>query len=206
MMVTSSPSSTAKLIPRSARKSPYETSIPRTMSTSSLLSQVGLDNLRVRADRFRGTLGNLRPVVKDDNSSAEIHHDVHVVFDEKNPDPLIAKLPDQLHHLGRLLETKARGRFIEKKDVRMKGERTGDLQPFFEAERQGSGHLLRVGAQAGPVDDRLHLRQDLGLAEGADRFQERRVEPVPAGNEHISLHVEVLERANNLKGSPDPQM
>ena len=72
-----------------------------TSSIARLLSKVSLDDFRIRTDFMRGPLGDLTPMIEDHDPLAQIHDDLHVVFDEENTDSLIPEGSNQLHELKR---------------------------------------------------------------------------------------------------------
>src|SRR3954466_6186439 len=65
--VTSSPSRTSRLTPRSAGTLPYRTVMPSTRSTAHPFAEIGADHLGMAAHRPGRPLGDLAPLVEHDD-------------------------------------------------------------------------------------------------------------------------------------------
>src|SRR5512133_1332145 len=110
---TISPSSTSSDIPWRTWRSPYATSISRTLSKEVLLSQVCLDHPLVLRD-FRGRpLGDLLAVVQDDYPLGYIHSRGHDVLDHDQRDPAVPQPLDDAQHLHELRGVKSRHHLVE---------------------------------------------------------------------------------------------
>src|SRR2546426_8644258 len=103
MMVTMLPACTRTDTPRSTSTSSYpartswrsRSGAPSRCSTA----KVGLDDLRVSADRRRRALGDLLAMVQHHHALGDVHHDLHVVLDQEGGLAPPAQPSGGLHHL-----------------------------------------------------------------------------------------------------------
>src|SRR6266480_4686277 len=124
---TSSPSSTAKSIPLTARMPPYWTSSPLT-SSSTLRPQIGFDDLGVALHLRRRALRNLFSIIQHQHAVADLHHQAHVMLDEQYGDAFASHGLNELAQGKRLRRVHAGGRLVEREQLRLGGERARDLE------------------------------------------------------------------------------
>src|SRR5829696_6407238 len=121
--VTTSPSSTLSVMPLSASIEPYAVTMSFTSSSGialALLPQVGLDDLRVVADRLRLALGDLLAVVEHRHLLGDSHDHLHVVLDQQDRHAqVVAQLAHELGELLGLLRVHAGGRLVEQQQLRL---------------------------------------------------------------------------------------
>src|SRR5690606_41231676 len=86
---------------------------------------------------------------------------------------------DQVPHLGLLAVVEAGARLVEEQQIRLAGERPGDLHPALLAVRQGPGRAVPVAAQADEVEPVVRLLGALALAPAVPRGGGQRVEDAP---------------------------
>ena len=94
------------------------------------LAQVGLDDARVGAHLGGLALGDLLAVVEHGDVLGDAHDDLHVVLDQHDRDAaLVAQLVHELRELVGLLRVHAGRRLVEQQQLRVGGQRAGDLDP-----------------------------------------------------------------------------
>ena len=93
-------------------------------------------------DLLRRALGDLAAEVEHDDLVGDAHHHRHVVLDEQHRQlELVAQPPDQLRQLVDLGVGQPAGRLVEHQQLRVAGERPGDLDALQRAERQPGRRL-----------------------------------------------------------------
>jgi hypothetical protein len=117
-----------------------------------VLTEVGLEHFRVVADLSRGAGGDDAAEVEHHDPVADLHDEVHVVFDEDHRHPL-AHAADQVAELAHLLAGEPRRRLVEQEQLRLADECAGEGDPFLDTV----GKL--AGQSAGELGDleRLEL-------------------------------------------------
>jgi hypothetical protein len=144
-------------------------------------------------------------VIQNHDSLAEVHDHLHVVFNEKNANPLIANLTDEFHKLGRFLKSQAGGRFVEEKKTGLECQGTGDFKTFFKAKGKVFGYLFKIGLEADFIDERPNLRLDFRLPKWTSGLPKRGIDPMAESHQDIGLHIQILEWTDNLKSPANTQ-
>src|SRR4030042_1770628 len=144
-------------------------------------------------------------MIQNDNPFAEVHDDLHVMLDEKNPYSLFPDLADEFHELSRFFKAQAAGGFIQKEKTGLEGKRTGNLQSLFNAKGKVFRFLSGIGAKSGPINELLNLSKDFRFPKRCEGFSKGRIVWVSGGDQNIGLHIQILKRANELKRPAYPQ-
>src|SRR5262245_58951859 len=116
MIETISSARTSADTPRSTSISPYPactSSSRRSGSRAALSAKICLDDLRVAPDDLRRALGDLLTVVEHHDALRDIHHHVHVVFDQQHGLPRSVQAADLLFHLVDHGRVHRGGRLVE---------------------------------------------------------------------------------------------
>src|SRR5215211_1347217 len=163
--------------------------------TSTLLSEVGLDHARVLADLGGLALGDLLAVVEHGDPVGDVHHDLHVVFDQE--DRQVAFFSQLLHErgeAGRLLRVHPRGGLVQQQQGGVGREGPGYLDPPLVAVGQVRRRLLVDLLAQADVPKRLArlLADRLLLLPHPRRAQHRSEQP--------RLHPRVLADHDVLDG------
>src|SRR5690606_8139482 len=91
-------------------------------------AQVCLKHGRMRLHVLGGAFGNLGTEVHHHQVIGELHHEVHVVFDQQNAHAFGAQLAEDRSQFLLLLVTQACRGFVEQQQDRVGGQGTGDLE------------------------------------------------------------------------------
>src|SRR6266702_690667 len=192
--LTTSPPATRKETSWTTVRSLYPTEMPSTSSTVAL-SQVGLDDARVRHHLARCALDDLAAGVEHDDPIGELHHRLHDVLDDHQGDAPLPHLAEERHDLLQLHRREPGHRLVQHEEPRLGGERHGDLEALLvrDGERRRQESLL-VGEPGHRQELRgePHGRAPAWVAEegaGGDVLEDR----------HIRDHLDDLE------GAGDPQ-
>ena len=120
------------------------------VSPPPIAAEVGLDDLGVAADLGGRSLCDDLAVVQHRDALADAHHDPHVVLDEEDGQAeLVAQAADEVDpSVAGLAAVHAGGRLVEEQQLRLRGQRAGDLQPALVAVRQVARPGIRAIAQA----------------------------------------------------------
>ena len=139
---------------------------------------------------------------------------VHVVLDDQDRHPeLVAQAGDQLGHLVGLLRVHAGGGLVEQQQLRLGGERAGDLQPAPVGVREAVGRLIPpVTGQALPEEGQHLLGAGAhlsllapGAGQAKDRLERSGPRPAVRRRHHVLDHRHVEEQAQALERARDPQ-
>ena len=137
------------------------------------------------------------------------HHQVHVMLDHEDGDAALADAQQQLPELGRLLRVQAGGRLVEQQQLRLGGERAGQLDPALQAIGEAAGRLVRQVREADEVEQLQRTRARRGFlprARRASASSEAKkpffIRRVPA-EQHVVEHGQVGEEAQVLEGAAD---
>src|SRR5467141_1116917 len=171
-------------------------------------TQVGLDDRGI-ALHFRGTpFSDLLAVIQHQHPVADIHHQAHVVLDEQHGDAPIANRLDQLAKREALRGVHARGRLVEREQLRLGGERARDLETPLVAVGQAPRGVVRAAADPDIVEQLGRARFDLSFfLYGLSVSQHGAEHPsaaaqVPADH-HVLERRQVGEKADVLEGTRD---
>ena len=112
------------------------------------LAQVRLDDARVGPHVGGRALGDLLAVVEHGDVLGDAHDDLHVVLDQHDRDAaLVAQLAHERGELIGLLRVHAGRRLVEQQQLRVRGQRPGDLHPPLiavgEVDREAVVRALR---------------------------------------------------------------
>src|SRR5437867_1179842 len=175
--------------------------MPSTSSSATrsvLLPEVRLDHALVVAHVLGRTFGDLLPVVEDDDAARDPHHDLHVVLDEEDGDPLIDDLVHEAHQLDLLLRSEPRGRLVQQEERRPRREGAGDLQPALRPVRQVARIGLGVPLDANEFQELNGAIGDLALLGALARRLEERV-PELGAHAAVLPQADVVERRHVLE-------
>src|SRR3972149_2261657 len=175
-------------------------------ATSTRSPKVRLDHPLVGLDQSGRPLGDLLPVVQDEDLLRNPHHHLHVVLDDEDGLPLGPKLPDRFQQVVQERAVDPRGGLIQEDQLGIGHQDPDELQELLLAVGEVAGifPLEAVeldeaeevqGAVMGfpplsPGDDeqvlqRRHLRKDPDDLEGAahasegDPVRRKAVDPLP---------------------------
>ena len=76
-------------------------------------AKIGFDHLRMPLDLSGATFSNDPSAIEYRHYVAEIAHDLHVVFDQKNGNAALTNSPNDLQQLDHIRMGQARGRFVQ---------------------------------------------------------------------------------------------
>src|SRR5512144_2560185 len=96
-------------------------------------SKVRLNHEGIVPYLLRRTFGDLFAVVEHHDPVRQGHDDLHVVLDDHDGDALFPDLPDDLYRLIKFRRVQAGKGFVEKKELRLRGQGTSDLEPLSHA-------------------------------------------------------------------------
>ena len=122
----------------------------------------------------RRALGDLGAEIEHHDAVGEIHHKTHVVLHQQHRHAAVAQLTQQRGEPLLLHVAQSRGRLVEQQQQRVDAQRARDLDDALLAERQASGQLVDLVAEADALDLARGFRQQFRLV-GA-------VEPEHAGD------------------------
>src|SRR5688572_4452708 len=174
-------------------------------------SQVGLDDLRILLHFGRRAFGNLLAVVEHHYAVAYVHHQAHIMLDQKHGHAVVADAADQLAEREALRRIHAGCRLVQSEELRLGGQGARDLQPALIAVREAAGGVIGARADADVVEQFQGALFDgffflEGLAIAQDRAQHpgmgARVAPDHYVLERRQVHeqADVLERAADAGG------
>ena len=172
--------------------------------------QVSGDDSRVVADLGGQALGDLLAELQHHDPVGHTHDQPHVVLDQQHRVAVVADLADEPHELVLLRRVEARRRLVQAEQLRLGGQRPGDLQPALVAV----GQVLRL--VGGAVGDAHELQQrhraldGLALLAVVPRHPQQRAEhtgPVPGvgadhhvlQRRHLAEEPDVLERPRDAR-------
>ena len=98
---------------------------------------------------FGRALGDLAAVVEHRDAVRDAHHHAHVVLDQETVDAARRGSRISSQSTGRLGRVHARGRLVEQQQLRLGGQRAGDLEPALRRRRAGARQV--VGSAARPT-------------------------------------------------------
>ncbi len=156
-------------------------------------AQVGLDHFFVLLHVVRRALGDLLAVVEHGDAVAQAHDELDVVLDQQDGAVVVADTVDQLaqHHL--LGGVHAGGRLVERDQLRVGGERAGDLQAPLVAVGQCARLVVGVAPDAHVFQQLLRAPGDGRLFALEARRAENRAKQARMGAD-VPAHHHVLER------------
>src|ERR1700752_2131699 len=103
------------------------------MSILSSLAEIGGDNLGARAALVRRAVGDLAAVIEHDDAIGDVHHDAHVVLDQRDRRAeLVVDVEDEAAHVFLLLDVHPGHRLIEQQELGLGGERAPQLDPLLQ--------------------------------------------------------------------------
>src|SRR6266480_4173672 len=207
---TSSPSSTAKSIPLTARMPPYWTSSPLA-SSSTLRPQIGFDDLGVALHLRRRALSDLFSVIQHQHAVADLHHQAHVMLDEQHGDAVTSDCLNELAQGKRFRCVHAGGRLVERKQLRLGGESARDLEASLVAVRQAARGVVGAAADPDIVEQLGRARFDLFFflyrlsvsehcADDAGMAAQVTADHHVLERRQVGEQADVLERARNACG------
>ena len=171
-------------------------------------AQVGLDHLLVALHVVRRAFGDLLAVVEHGHPVAQAHHQLHVVLDQQDGAAVLADLVDQFtqHHL--LGGVHAGGGLVQRDQLGVGGQGTGDLQPALVAVAQRAGLHLGKAADAHVVQQFLRAAGNgrfFGLEAGRaeDGAQQARLAAHMPADHHVLECRHLGEQADVLEGAGD---
>ena len=151
-------------------------------------------------------LGDLLAVVEHRDVLGDAHHDLHVVLDQHDRHAaLVAQLAHEGGQVGRLLRVHARRRLVEQQDLRVRGQRAGDLHPPLlavgEVDREPVV-VARAHADVLELVVRLLARPRLLLAHARraeDRAEQPRLQARVLAHQHVLRRGHRPEQADVLE-------
>src|SRR5438477_4774819 len=203
--VTSSPSPTCSGTSRSAWASPYRAESPSTSRTGlgMRLPQVRGHDRGVLPNHGVAALRDHPPLLQDDHLVGELGDHTHVVLDEHDG-PAGVRFSYQVDRAPDILDSHARGRFVEQEQTRVERDRKGELERALLPVGQLSSRAIR---EVGETDLREELARSHSIA------LERTLggpETVPDGRRRLKRELgvlesgELIEQTRDLKGARDP--
>src|SRR6266540_3570871 len=129
-MATMCPGESSKLTPCTAGTRPYWINTSRTWSTVAF-PQIRGDDGRVTRHRRRRALGDLPPVVEDQDPVREGHDALHHVLDDDASDPPRPDAPDQVDGFLHFRWGQPGHHLVEEEELGPGGERAGHLQALL---------------------------------------------------------------------------
>src|ERR1700694_3549526 len=213
---TISPLSTATLLARSALIRPSDASTPSRSSRaiasrSGALAQVGFDHPLVAAHDLGSAFRDLLAVVEHDDPLRYSHDDLHVVLDHEDREALLAQPLHELHQLGLLLRRESGRRLVEQQQLRVRGQRPGDLEAALLAVGKVARVVFGVPLQPHEAQQLHRALADVLLLPTLERRLEDRVpqlgvHPRMLADEDVLDHRHVIEEAAVLECSRDPEL
>ena len=173
--------------------------------------EIGLDDFGVVLDLRRSPLGDLLAEIQHGDRLRDAHDHAHLVLDEQDGDSqLVAQPMDEVGHGLGLARIHAGGRLVEEQQVRLAGERPGDLQAALIAIGQVLGQQVALPLQTAEPQQPAGLSDGIGLflhrapvaQDGADQ---PRLEVGVHADQDVLHGRHVLEQADVLVGAGDPK-
>jgi len=118
-------------------------------------AQIGFNHFFVFLHFGRRAFGDLLAVVKHGHTVAQPHHQLDVVLDQQDRAVVLADAVDQLAQLHFLGGVHAGRRLIERDELWVGGQRTGNFKTALITVGQGSGAVVGVFANAHVVQQFL---------------------------------------------------
>src|SRR2546425_1191256 len=106
-----------------------------TPRSSSIMGdpEIGVDDGAVGAHGIGRALGDFAAVVQDRHAIGDVHHHAHVVLDQRDGGAeLVVHVEHEAAHVFLLLYVHPGHGLVEKKELRLGGEGTGQLHPLLE--------------------------------------------------------------------------
>src|SRR3989304_421040 len=184
------PESPPSSSPAAARPQPISPAEEGETWTSALSAKVRLDHPLVRLDDSRRPLGDLLPVVQDEDRLAEPHDDLHVVLDDQNGLALVPAARDGRQELVQERPVHAGGGLVQPEQRRTPHQHADELQELLLAVGEVPGVLMLE-----PVEGH-EPEQFLGSPAGY-------VERPLSHDQEILQGGELWEDPDDLEGAPD---
>ena len=173
------------------------------------LAQIGFDDLGVPLDLGRGPLRDPRPVVEHGDPVRDPHHHFHVVLDQQHRQTeLAAQEIDELGQDLGLARIHPGGRLVQEEELRLGGERAGDLEPALVPVREILRQLLILAAKPDELEQLQGPRPGAALfrphaRRPEDRPRHRRREPRVLADQDVVEDRHVLEEPDGLERPGD---
>src|SRR6185369_11302967 len=185
----------------------------RTAPTASLMgdAQVGVEHGRLLADLLGRAVGDRAAVVQHDDVVGDVHDHAHVVLDQGDGGAELAvDVEDEAAHVFLLLDVHPRHRLVEQQELRLRGQRPGQLHALLQAVGQTPGRRLADGLDRQEVDDALHERAVLELLapgrpppHGVEQEAAAHLENAPRHD--VVEHAHAAEQGDVLERAGDPE-
>src|SRR3972149_5504186 len=137
-----SPESPPSSSPAAARAQPISPAEEGETRTSTLSAKVRLDHPLVRLDDSGRPLGDLLPVVQDEDGLAELHDDLHVVLDDQDGLALVPEARDGRQELVQERAVHPGRRLVQQDQLRGRHQHADELQELLLAGEEGAGGLV----------------------------------------------------------------
>src|SRR6266849_10774723 len=120
------------------------------------VSEICLDDLGVRTDIVRRSLGDLLPHVEHGHPVRDVHHDPHVVLDQDDGRaPFLVDVEDEAGHVFLLLVVAPSHGLVEEQDLGVEGEGSPELHALLKPVGQGAAGAATEVLDLQEVDDVL---------------------------------------------------
>src|SRR6185312_11271315 len=136
----------------------------------------------------------------------------HVMLDKEHSEIAVAAdLPDQVAEDVDFLVVEAAGRLVEQQDLRVCGERAGELDALLGAKRQARHRGMRHAFEVEIVEDVMNFLVDGSLAPADPGELQRIADDVAGGagmgaDADVVQYREILEEGDILEGAADADL
>src|SRR6266545_7157578 len=157
------------------------------------IPQVRLDHRWVLGDLGGRPLGDLPPVVERHHPVRDVHERVHDVLDDHDRHSAIANEPNGLEHGPDLRRIEPGQNLVEKQQVGISREGTGELEPLLLGDVERDGQLLSAAREVDQVQ---------GLVGSPGRILQAQLAASETGTDHhVFADGELVERPDDLVGA-----
>src|SRR5438552_1946305 len=158
--------------------------------------EIGIEHGGILAHLLGRPVGDLAAVVEHGHAVGDVHHDAHVVLDQRDRGAELAvDVEDEARHVFLLLDVHAGHRLVEQQQLGLGRERSAQLHALLQAIGQLAGERLANGLDLQEVDQALDERA-VGELLALRRTPPHRVQQEMAAHLQQAASHEVVEHGH----------